>query len=328
MAMTDKRHRPPARGAARRAAPAGRRRASATRPRLLPWAMIAPAVLALLLVQGYPLVRLLVLATQAFGPRSLFTGQADFVGVDNFTAIFTDPDFRAVLLRTVVFTALCVALLMVLGFLLSHLLIGVSPWARLLTTVCLVLVWAMPMVAATLVWQWMYQPQYGVANWLLTEVRVFGDLTAYDWFSHPVPALGLIVLLTVWKGLPFVALTLFAARGQIPESLYEAARLDGAGTLQTFRHLTVPILRPVLAILTVLEVVWSVNSFTPIWVLTQGGPDGATTTLGVYAYVTAFSRNDYGSGAAVAVVTVLILAVFATAYVRRTATRAERGDAA
>jgi N,N'-diacetylchitobiose transport system permease protein len=160
-------------------------------------------------------------------------------------------------------------------------------------------------------------------NWLLTKLHVFGDLTAYDWFSHPVPALGLIIVLTVWKGLPFVALTLFAARGQISESLYEAARLDGAGTLAMFRHITVPILRPVLAILTILEVIWSVNSFTPTWVLTQGGPDGQTTTLGVYAYITAFSRNDYGSGASIAVVTVLILAVFSIAYVRRLSRQGE-----
>ncbi|QHY94109.1 Inner membrane ABC transporter permease protein YcjO [Streptomyces sp. S4.7] len=222
------------------------------------------------------------------------------------------------------FTLVCVTLLMVLGFLISHLLMGVSPWARVVLTVCLVLVWAMPMVAATLVWQWMFQPQYGVSNWLLTQLRVFGDMSVHDWFSHPTQALGLIILLTVWKGLPFVALTLFAARGQIPESPYEAARLDGAGTLQMFRHITIPIMRPVLAILTILEVIWSVNSFTPIWVLTQGGPDGATTTLGVYAYITAFSRNEYGSGASVAVVTVVILALFSVAYVRRLS---RQGDA-
>ncbi|MFJ2954343.1 sugar ABC transporter permease [Streptomyces sp. NBC_00669] len=326
MAITEKR-------SAQRA-PAGARsrpqvRAGATRRRMLPWAMIAPAVVALVLIQGYPLVRLLVLSTQDFGPRSLFTGHADFVGLDNFTHLFGDPDFRSVLLRTVVFTVVCVALLMVLGFLIAHLLTGVSAWARVVTTVSLVLVWAMPMVAATLVWQWMYQPQYGVANWLLTKTRIFGDLTAYDWFSHPHQALGLVILLTVWKGLPFVALTLYAARGQISESLYEAARLDGAGTLQTFRHITVPVLRPVLAILTLLEVIWSVNSFTPIWVLTQGGPDGQTTTLGVYAYITAFSRNDYGSGASIAVVTVLILAVFSIAYVRRMSNQGdEQGEKA
>jgi N,N'-diacetylchitobiose transport system permease protein len=311
----------PARGAAAPAGPSGR---SVTRPRALPLVMIAPAVLVIALILGYPLVRLLVLSVQDFGPRSLFTGRADFAGADNFTAVFSDPVFWSVVVRTGVFTVVCVALLMVLGFLLAHLLMGVSRWVRVVTTACLVLVWAMPMVAATLVWQWMYQPQYGVANWLLTQLRVFGDLSAHNWFSDPTEGLALIILLIVWKGLPFVALTMFAARGQIPQSLYEAATLDGAGTLATFRHITIPIMRPVLAILAILEVIWSVNSFTPIWVLTQGGPSGGTTTLGVYAYTTAFSANDYGSGAAIAVVTVLLLAVFAAAYVRRLSASGEQ----
>src|SRR5215218_1423419 len=113
MALTEKRS-PVRVPAGPRSRPPGRRR-GASSPRHLPWAMIAPAVAALLLIQGYPLVRLLVLSTQDFGPRSLFTGEADFVGLDNFARILTDADFLGVLLRTVVFTVACVALLMVLG---------------------------------------------------------------------------------------------------------------------------------------------------------------------------------------------------------------------
>ncbi|MCI2417002.1 sugar ABC transporter permease [Saccharopolyspora sp. K220] len=299
------------------------RRRSAIQSSGLPWAMIAPAVLVILVVLGYPLVRLAILSFQDFGSRSLFTGEADFAGLENFTRALGDSEFWEVLGRTVVFTVVCVTALMVLGFLIAHLLLGVSPWVRVVTTACLVLVWAMPMVAATLVWQWMYQPLYGVANWLLTQLRVLGDLSAHNWLANPTEALGLIVLLVVWKGLPFIALTMFAALGQIPESLYEAARLDGAGTFATFRRITIPIMRPVLAVLAILEVIWSVNSFTPIWVLTQGGPSGQTTTLGVYAYLTAFNANDYGAGAAIAVLTVILLAVFAAVYVKKVAAQGE-----
>jgi N,N'-diacetylchitobiose transport system permease protein len=243
-------------------APPRRAGGSVTRPRLLPMAMIAPAVLVIALILGYPLVRLVILSLQDFGPRSLLTGRADFAGAENFTGVLGDPAFWAVLLRTAAFTLACVTLLMVLGFLLAHLLMGVSPWVRVVTTACLALVWAMPMVAATLVWQWMYQPQYGVANWLLTQLRVFGDLSAHNWFSDPREGLALIVLLTVWKGLPFVALTMFAARSQIPQSLYEAATLDGAGTLATFRHITIPVMKPVLAILAILEVTRTARAST------------------------------------------------------------------
>lgn len=285
--------------------------------RLTPYGLIGPSVVAFVVVLGYPMVRLIWLSVQDFGPRSLFTGEAPFVGLGNFTRVLGDSDFWSVLLRTLVVSVACVAALMVIGFLLASLLRQVSAWARVMLSVCLVLVWAMPMVSAAMIWRWLFEPQYGVLNWVITQLRVFGDFSAHDWFSSPGQALFLIIVLIVWKGLPFVALTLYAAMGQIPEDLYEAAGLDGAGRWSMARHVTVPILGPVLAVLVLLEVIWSVNSFTPFWVLTQGGPDGGTTTLGVYSYLEAFTRNDYGGGAAIAIITVILLAALAVLYVRR-----------
>lgn len=285
--------------------------------RLTPYGLIGPAVIAFAVVLGYPLVRLIWLSVQDFGPRSLFTGEAPFVGLGNFTRVLADSDFWSVLLRTLIVSVACVAALMAIGFLLASLLRQVSAWARVMLSVCLVLVWAMPMVSASMIWRWLFEPQYGVLNWVITQLKVLGDFSAHDWFSSPGQALFLIILLIVWKGLPFVALTLFAAMGQIPDDLYEAAGLDGAGRWSMARHVTVPILGPVLAVLGLLEVIWSVNSFTPFWVLTQGGPDGGTTTLGVYSYLEAFTRNDYGGGAAIAIITVVLLGVLAVLYVRR-----------
>jgi len=285
--------------------------------RFTPYGLIGPALIAFAAVLGYPIVRLVWLSLQDFGPRSLFTGEAPFVGLDNFTRVLGDSDFWFTLLRTLIVSVACVGGLMVIGFLLASLLMQVSAWARVMLSVCLVLVWAMPMVSATMIWRWLFEPQYGVLNWVITQLKVFGDFSAHDWFSSPSQALVLIIALIVWKGLPFVALTLYAAMGQIPGDLYEAAALDGAGRWNVARHVTMPILAPVLAVLVLLEVIWSVNSFTPIWVLTQGGPDGGTTTLGVYSYLEAFTRNDYSGGAAIAIITVLLLAVLSVLYVRR-----------
>ena len=285
--------------------------------RFTPYGLLGPAVIAFAAVLGYPMVRLVWLSVQDFGPRSLFTGEAPFVGLGNFTRVLGDADFWHVLLRTLIVSVACVAGLMVIGFLLASLLRLVSNWARVMLSVCLVLVWAMPMVSASMIWRWLFEPQYGVLNWVITQLQVFGDFSAHDWFSSPGQALFLIIALIVWKGLPFIALTLYAAMGQIPDDLYEAAGLDGAGRWSTARHVTLPILGPVLAVLVLLEVIWSVNSFTPFWVLTQGGPDGGTTTLGVYSYLEAFTRNDYGGGAAIAIVTVVLLGVLAALYVRR-----------
>ncbi|MEU4575180.1 sugar ABC transporter permease [Nonomuraea sp. NPDC023979] len=301
----------PDRGESREPAPARDRRSR------LPYGLVAPAVIVLAVTLGYPVVRLVVLSFQKFDSRSLFTGEAPFVGVANYTDVLADPAFWAVLGRTVVVTAACVAAMMALGFALARALTRTSAWARLVFVVCLVLVWAMPMVSAALIWQWLFQPQYGVANWMLTQLGVFGDLTARDWFSEPGPALVLIIVLIVWKGLPFVILTMYAALLQIPSALYEASGIDGAGAWQTLRRITLPLMRPVLAVLVVLEVIWSVNSFTPFWVLTQGGPSGETTTVSVYAYVQAFTANDYGAGSAISVITIVLLSVFAVLYVRR-----------
>jgi len=279
--------------------------------------MIAPAVLVLLAILGYPLARLLGLSFQGFGPQSLFTGQARNIGLENYVSVLTDPQFWQVLGRTAVVAGVVVGLVVVLGLLVAHMLMRLSSVMRLVTSVTLVLVWAMPIVTAALIWQWLFQPQYGVANWLITQLGVFGDFSAHDWFADPTQALALIILLEVWKGLPFVALTFYAGLSQIPRSYYEAAHVDGATASQALRFITLPMLRPILFLVTVLEVIWTVNSFTPIWILTKGGPQGGTTTLGVWSYLTAFTSNNYGRGAAIAVITVIILAALTSVYVRR-----------
>jgi ABC-type sugar transport systems, permease components len=279
--------------------------------------MTGPAVLVLLVVLGYPLYLLVSLTFQNFGPQALFTGKATSAGLSNYTAVLQNPEFWQVLGRTALYVVATAGLVLVLGMLVAHMLRRLSPVMRLTTMITLVLVWAMPMVTASLIWQWLFQPQYGVMNWLVTQLGVFGDYSAHNWFMDPVQALVLIIVLEVWKGLPFVALVLYAGLSQIPDSMFEAATLDGAGAWQSFSTITLPMLRPVVFLVSILEVIWTVNSFVPIWILTKGGPNGGTTTLGVWAYLNAFVSNDYGRGATIAVLTVVILAVFTSIYVRR-----------
>ncbi|MFD0328116.1 carbohydrate ABC transporter permease [Streptacidiphilus monticola] len=175
----------------------------------------------------------------------------------------------------------------------------------------------MPNVASTLVWQWLFQPGYGVVNWLLTKTGLFGDLTQRDWTSTPLSAFALVWLLVVWQSVPFVALTLHAGLTQIPRAYYEAAALDGAGPWRSFRVITLPFLRPVLGLVTVLSVIWDFNVFNQIWILTQGGPGQGTTTLGIWSFTKAFSANSFGQGAAVALFSTLLLMLLTAAYVRR-----------
>jgi N,N'-diacetylchitobiose transport system permease protein len=269
----------------------------------------------LAVILGYPLIRLVVLSGENYGLRALFTGQAPWVGFANYRAIFTDTDFAPVLLRTVIFCAVLVTGTMVIGLGVALMMNALGRRMRTAVTLCLIAAWAMPSVAATLIWQWLFQPFYGVVNWLLTQVHVFGDYRQHDWLSQSTSALGVVWLLVVWQSVPFVALTLYAALSQIPKSYYEAAQTDGATFWQAFRIITIPFLRPILLLVIILSVIWDFNVFTQIWILTQGR--NGTSTMGIWSVTKAFSSQAYGQGAAIAIVSVALLMTLTIIYIRR-----------
>ena len=288
------------------------------RPRQLqPYVLLGPAVLVLVLVVGYPLVRLGVISTQGFGLRTLITGRTTSVGAANYTAILHDSDLIPVLLRTVVFAATLVAGTVLIGLGAALMLVASGPRLRVAMMLALLGAWAMPTVASTLVWQWLFQPTYGVVNWLLTQLRVFGDYEQHDFLAGTTSGFVVVWLLVVWISVPFVALTLYAGLSQIPGDYYEAAAIDGAGYLRQLRTVTLPFLRPVLLLVTVLSVIWDFNVFNQIWILTKGGPDGATTTIAIWSFTKAFASQSYGQGAAIAVFSVVLLAVLVGWWVRR-----------
>lgn len=294
-----------------------RRRIARRRDRALPYALLAPAALILALVLGYPLVRLVLISLQDYGLRALFTGVTTWDGAANYRAVLADGQFVAVLLRTVVFAAALVAGTLVIGLLVALMMGGLGPRMRTAVTFCLICAWAMPNVASTLVWQWLFQPTYGVINWLITQTHLAGDYSQHDWLASPDSAFFVIWLLVVWQSVPFVALTLRAGLSQIPRSYYEAAALAGAGAWTSFRVITVQFLRPILLLVTILSVIWDFNVFNQIWILTQGGPNGGTATLGIWSFTRAFSSQSFGQGAAIAVVSVALLLLLTAYYVRR-----------
>ena len=295
------------------ARPPRRRRSGAA----LPYLLLLPATAVLALVLGYPLVRLVLISFQDYGLRALFTGVVPWAGWANYRTVLSDPELVPVLLRTAGFCAALVAGTLVIGMLVALMLGALGHRMRTAVTLCLIAAWAVPNVASTLVWQWLFQPVYGVVNWLLTQTRLFGDLTQHDWTTSATSAFVLVWLLVVWQSVPFVALTLHAGLSQIPRTYYEAAALDGAGPLTVFRVITLPFLRPILGLVGILSVIWDFNVFNQIWILTQGGPNQGTTTLGIWSFTTAFSSNSLGQGAAIAVVSVVLLFALTAVYVRR-----------
>jgi N,N'-diacetylchitobiose transport system permease protein len=185
------------------------------RRQLFPYALVAPALVVLAFMLGYPLVRLGVLSVQRFGLEQQFGAPPDWVGLEHYRTILTDDYFWDVLWRTLAFCFVNVALTIVLGLLVALLLQMLGRKMRLAVSIALMLAWAMPPLSATIVWQWMFDAQYGLVNWLLTTLGI-GDYQGHSWLSTPLSFFSVATIIVVWMGIPFVAFTLYAGLTQVP----------------------------------------------------------------------------------------------------------------
>ncbi|MEU6226046.1 sugar ABC transporter permease [Streptomyces sp. NPDC047042] len=308
------RHTPPSPPPASDARPA--RRTSRTTA-AIPWALLAPCLLILALVLGYPLVRLVTLSFQKFGQSQLWGFQpAEWVGFSNFGKVLGDSEFWDVVVRTVVFAVGCVVLTMVGGMLIALLLQRVSGWLKTLINIVLVASWGMPIIVATTVFKWLFDSDYGIVNALLSKLPGV-ELIGHNWFASGPQGLAVIMLLVVWGAVPFVVITLGAGLTQVPKELEEAARLDGAGAWGVFRYVTLPILKPIIVMLTTLSVIWDMGVFPQVFVMRGGHPEAEFQLLTTYSYDRAFAVNDYAQGSAIALLTVVLLLGVVAVYMRQ-----------
>ncbi|MFD4976075.1 carbohydrate ABC transporter permease [Streptomyces sp. NPDC058424] len=282
-----------------------------------PWLLLAPCLLVLALVMAYPLARLVTLSFQKFGQPQLWGFQsAEWVGFSNFTNVLGDGEFWAVVLRTIVFAVGCVVLTMVSGMAIALLLQRVSGWLKVLINIVLVASWGMPVIVATTVFKWLFDSDYGVLNALLSKLPGV-DMIGHNWFASGPQGLAVIMLLVVWGAVPFVVITLSAGLTQVPREMEEAARLDGAGAWGVFRYVTLPILKPVIVMLTTLSVIWDMGVFPQVFVMRGGHPEAEFQVLNTYSYDRAFVVNDYAQGSAIALITVLLLLGVVAVYMRQ-----------
>ncbi|WP_030379376.1 MULTISPECIES: carbohydrate ABC transporter permease [unclassified Streptomyces] len=283
----------------------------------VPWGLLAPCLLVLVVVLGYPLVRLVTLSFQKFGQSQLWGFQpAESVGFDNFATVLGDSEFWAVVVRTIVFAGGSVIFTMVVGMLIALLLQRVSGWVKTLVNIALVASWGMPVIVATTVFKWLFDSDYGVFNALLSRLPGV-DLVGHNWFASGPQGLAVIMLLVVWGAVPFVVITLGAGLTQVPKEMEEAARLDGAGAWGVFRYVTLPILKPIIVMLTTLSVIWDMGVFPQVFVMRNGHPEAEFQVLTTYSYDKAFVVNDYGQGSAIALVTVVLLLGVVAVYMRQ-----------
>jgi len=298
------------------ARPARRRSRARVAGGAVPYALIAPAVLVIAAVLGYPLYKIVALSFQEYGLAELIQHKGKWIGLDNYSHVLRDATFWRVLLRTIVFTVVNVGLTMVLGTLVALLLAALGKAMRLLLTTGLVLVWAMPLVVSVSIWNWMVDYEFGVLNWTLTRLHL-GDFMHHDWFVRPLEGFAVITAIVVWGAIPFVAITLYAGLTQVPGELVEAAEIDGAGALRIFRDMTLPILKPIFVILASLSVIWDFQVFSQIWIIRNNRPESGYYLMSIYSFVTSFNVSEYGLGSAIALVMVVIMFGVTFVYIRQ-----------
>ncbi|WP_079062680.1 carbohydrate ABC transporter permease [Peterkaempfera griseoplana] len=310
--------------ASRTSGPAGRssgqrRRGSADRATLLgrsaPYLLLLPATLVTLLLLGYPLLKNLELSFQNLNIRQFIQHLTEWNGVQNYQDLLSSGEFWHTAVRSLFFTLANVALIMIGGTLVGLLLNRLGKKMRLLLSTGLMLAWAMPIVASTTVFTWLFDSQFGVVDWMLSQLGWSG-MAQYNWMSTQLSAFSVITLLIVWGSIPFVAFNMYAGLTTISKELFEAARMDGAGAWRTFTQLTFPILRPFFLSTTFLEVIWVFKCFTQVVAINGGGPERSTETLPVYAFVEGVGNQHFGMGAAISVLTILILLVLMAYYFR------------
>jgi N,N'-diacetylchitobiose transport system permease protein len=283
----------------------------------MPYLLVLPVVAVLAAILGYPVYDLVRLSLQKYQLFELLQHHGVYVGLHNFGSVLHDPVFWHTLLRTVVFTAVNVGLTIVGGTLIALLLVRVSTWLRLLLTLGLVLVWAMPQVVAVQIWNWMTNSQNGILNYILTELHV-GNYFQHNWYETTFSQYSMVTTLIVWGALPFVAITVYAALSQVPHELVEAAQIDGARAWRVFKDVTLPVLMPLLLILTSLSIIWDFGAFTqPYLLITPGQQTQSNYLMSTYLYVEGYGKTDFGRGAAISLLMLAIVAVLSVVYVRQ-----------
>ncbi|MFC8721532.1 carbohydrate ABC transporter permease [Kitasatospora sp. NPDC057198] len=297
---------PRARAAASRRS--GRRaRKVPSSPRFTAWAFLAPLVAYLGAFYVYPLYRNVDLSLKNYTVRSFVRGDAPFAGLDNYRQVFDDPTFVPALVNTLLFTVGSIAVQYGLGLALA---VFFNRHFRLSATLrALFLVpWLLPLIVSASTWAWMLNTESGVVNHFLSTLGT-GPV---DWLTSPTWSLASVLIANIWIGIPFNLVILYSGLQNIPGELYEAAALDGAGSWQTFRRITFPLLRPVSAITLLLGFVYTLKVFDLVWIMTRGGPGTSSTTLATWSYQLGFGSMlpHFGPGAAVGNLLILIAFAF------------------
>ncbi|UNX54256.1 sugar ABC transporter permease [Georgenia sp. TF02-10] len=283
---------------------------------LLPYLLLAPAIGILLLGTGYPVLWQLLTSLRTYGVAQQFGQPAPFVGLANYAAIVADADLWGVIVRSVVFCIVTALVTVALGLGLALLMRAVWNWARVTLQVALLLAWAMPVIAAMTVWIWLFDRRRGVVNWLL-ETAGLEQFHRFDWLSQPLTFFAVASVIVVWMSVPFVALSVYAGLTQVSTEVLEASAIDGASPRQRLRYIILPMIRPVIMIVLLLQLVWDLRVFTQVRMLQDAGSaTSAFDLLGTAIYKLGTGTSNFGTAAALSVFILALTLVMSAYYVR------------
>ena len=292
-----------------------RRRSTRRRERTVQLLFLLPAVTYLVLFFGYPIIKNFVMGFQNYTNATFFTGEAPWIGLENYSEVISSAVFSKALLNTFLFTAGSIAGQFVIGLAVALYFQRHFPLSGVLRSL-LLLPWLIPLIAASAVWRWILDEDNGVLNRLLDALNIVSANPG--WLTSTGLALIALILVNIWVGTPFNTTILYGGLQDIPQELYEAAELDGATGWRAFRYITWPLLRPVVNVVLVLGVVYTLKVLDVILGLTRGGPANATQTIATQSYHLSFTEFNFGQGAALGNILIVISLVFATIYLRAT----------
>ena len=279
-----------------------------------PYLLIIPSLFCLALIMGFPIYRLITLSLEKYGLPEIIAGKGIFLGLDNFRKTLIDPEFWQVLRRTLIFTFGMVSVSIVGGGWLAHQMANMHSKIRWTLNGVLILVWAMPQLVSISVWRWLFSFDFSIVTSVINSLGI--HFAKHNYFVNSLSGFTIIGGSVVWGALPFITISIYAALTQVPKDLLEAAEIDGATPRQKFWHIIFPMLLPVYVILISLSVIWDFQVFSHIWIFLDSRPGPEYFTMAVYAFQKSFGMSEYGLGAAISLIMILVL-IGVTAYYLR-----------
>lgn len=283
---------------------------SRRRERIVQQLFLLPAIAYILIFFGYPVVKNVVMGFQDYSMKSFFTGKAPWVGLQNYETVVASPIFSTALVNTIVFTIGSIAGQFVIGLAIALYFRRRFPLNDLLRSLIL-LPWLLPLIVSSAIWRWLLDQDNGALNRILDLLQL---ADRPGWLTTTSLALVACILVNIWVGIPFNVAILYSGLQEIPEELYEAGQLDGATGWSAFRWITWPLMRPVVSVVLMLGVIYTLKVMDLILGLTGGGPANSSQTLATQSYHLSFVQFQFGQGAAMANILVAISLIFALLY--------------